>query len=379
MQFETLAVHEGRDIDPTTGAVAPPIHLSTTFERDPDGGFSRGFEYIRDDNPNRRSLEACLSALEGGIATVAFPSGMAAISAAIEALRTSHEGALFVPRDVYFGMRALLTETEFGRKLDVVTVDMTDAAAVERATRDRKPGIIWVETPSNPLVSIVDIAAISAIARKHGAAVVVDNTWATPFLQRPLELGADVVVHSLTKYIGGHSDVMVGAAIVRKDGPHLVELRSIQRNKGLVPAPFDCWLALRGASSLAARMTVHCGSAMAIANFLQGHPAVTAVHYPGLPAHSGHEVAKRQMRDFGGMLSFEVRGGREEAMSVAAALKVFTRATSLGGNHSLIEHRASVEGPATMAPEGLLRAAIGLENVSDLIGDLRQALAAITE
>lgn len=377
MHFETLAVHEGRDIDPTTGAVAPPIHLSTTFERDADGGFSGRFEYIRDDNPNRRSLETCLTALEGGTATVAFPSGMAAMSATIEALSAFYGEALLVPSDVYFGMRALLTDTEFGRKLDIVTVNMTDVAAVERACRERKPGIIWVETPSNPLVSIVDIAAISTVAREHRAAVVVDNTWATPFLQRPFELGADVVVHSLTKYIGGHSDVMLGAAIVRDDGAHLQELRSIQRNKGSVPAPFDCWLALRGTSSLAARMTVHCASALAIAQFLESHPTVTAVHYPGLPSHAGHEVAKEQMRDFGGMLSFEVRGGREEAMAVAAAMKIFTRATSLGGNHSLIEHRASVEGPSTMAPEGLLRAAIGLENVDDLIDDVRNALSTI--
>lgn len=374
VHFQTIAVHEGREIDPATGAVAPPIHLSTTFERDADGGFSRGFEYIRDDNPNRRSLETCLTALEGGTATVAFPSGMAAISATIEALGPRYPGALVVPKDVYFGVRAMLNETEFGRKLAVAAVDMTDVTAIERVCRESRPGIIWVETPSNPLVSIVDITAVSAIARRHGAALVVDNTWATPYLQRPFELGADVVVHSLTKYIGGHSDAMLGATVVREDGSHLAELRSIQRNKGLVPSPFDCWLALRGTASLAARMTVHCSNALAVARFLESHPAVAMVHYPGLPSHAGHGVASRQMHAFGGMLSFEVRGGREEAMAVAAALKIFTRATSLGGSHSLIEHRASVEGPDSIAPEGLLRLSLGLEHVDDLAADLGEAL-----
>ncbi len=377
MHIETLAVHAGRGIDPATGAVSPPLHLSTTFERDMDGGFSRGFEYSRDDNPNRRSLEVCLAALERGAAAVAFPSGMAAIASVTETLSAQREGRLILPKDMYFGIRSMLSDTGFGRNLDVIDVDMTDLSAVEAACQERKPGIIWIETPSNPLVSIVDIAGVSEIGRAHGAAIAVDNTWATPFLQRPLELGADLVVHSLTKYIGGHSDVMVGAVIVREDGPHLRELRSIQRNKGVLAAPFDCWLSLRGAASLSARMTVHCSNALAIAQFLEKQAAVTAVHYPGLKSHAGHEVALRQMRAFGGMLSFEIRGGREQAMVVAAALRVIKRATSLGGNHSLIEHRASVEGPQTMAPESLLRLSTGLEHVDDLLEDLGAALANI--
>lgn len=372
MEIETIAVHAGRSVDLATGAVSPPIHLSTTFERDHDGEFSRGFEYSRDDNPNRRSLETCLASLEGGIAAIAYPSGMAAIGAAIEALGIHRPGRLVLP--TYFGIRSLLAETEFGRKLDVVTVNMADLVAVERVCAESKPGIVWIETPSNPLVSIVDIASVAKIGRSHGASIAADNTWATPFLQRPLELGADVVVHSPTKYIGGHSDVMSGAIVVKEDGPHLKELRAIQRHRGVLPSPFDCWLALRGTASLSARMAVHCSSALTLARFLEAHASVAAVHYPGLESHAGHAIAARQMRAFGGMLSVEVHGDREQAMAVAAALKTFTRATSLGGNHSLVEHRASVEGPATTAPESLLRLSIGLEHVDDLIADLTQAL-----
>ena len=374
MHIETIAVHAGRAIDLTTGAVSPPIHLSTTFERDPDGEFSRGYAYSRNDNPNRRSLETCLASLEGGVGAVAYPSGMAAVGAAIEALGAYRPGRLILPKDMYFGIRSLLTETEFGRKLEVVTVDMANLAAVERVCDEAKPGIVWIETPSNPLVSVVDIAGVAEIGRAHGASVVVDNTWATPLLQRPLELGADVVVHSLTKYIGGHSDVMSGAVVVKEDGPHLKQLRAIQSHRGVLPSPFDCWLALRGAASLSARMAVHCSSALAIARFLEAHAGVAAVHYPGLASHVGHAIAARQMRAFGGMLSMEVHGDRARAMAVAAALKIFTRATSLGGNHSLVEHRASIEGPATAAPESLLRLSIGLEHVDDLIADLSQAL-----
>lgn len=374
MHIETLAVHSGRAIDPATGAVGTPLHLSTTFERDADGAFSRGFEYARDDNPNRRSLETCLAALESGFAAVAYSSGMAAISAAIEALQVSHKGRLVLASDIYFGVRSILSETAFGRQLDVVAVDMTDLDAVEAACRAAPPGVVWIETPSNPLVSIVDVAEVAAIARACGAAVVVDNTWATPILQRPFELGADVIIHSLTKYIGGHSDVMAGAVIVREDGPHYAELRAIQRYRGVLASPFDSWLALRGLATLAARMRVHSSSALTIARFLEDHSAVAKVHYPGLPSHPGHEIASRQMDDFGGMLSIEIKGGRKEAMAFAANLKIFTRATSLGGNHSLIEHRASVEGAATMAPESLLRIAIGLEHPNDLIADLDQGL-----
>jgi cystathionine gamma-synthase len=299
---------------------------------------------------------------------------MAAIGAAIEALIAHRPSRLVLHNDMYFGMRPLLAETAFGRTLDVVSVDMTELSAVERVCEEASPGIVWIETPSNPLVSVVDIASVARIGRAHGAAIVADNTWATPILQRPLELGADMVVHSLTKYIGGHSDVMSGAIVVKEDGPYLKELRAIQRYRGVLASPFDCWLALRGTASPSARMAVHCSNAFAIARFLEKHAGATAVHYPGLKSHAGHEIAARQMRAFGGMLSVEVRGGREQAMAVAAALKIFTRATSLGGNHSLIEHRASIEGPATTTPESLLRLSIGLEHADDLIADLTHAL-----
>ena len=374
MRIETIAVHSGRQVDEATGAVTAPLHLSTTFQRDADGGFRRGFEYSRDDNPNRRSLEICLAALEGGATAVAFSSGMAAISASIEALRLEHPGRLVLPQDMYFGVRSFLTDTAFGRSLETIVVDMADPDAVEVACRDGEPGIVWIETPSNPLVSIVDVAAVTAIAKAAGFAAVVDNTWATPVLQRPFEHGVDVIVHSLTKYIGGHSDVMAGAAIVREAGPHLDELRAIQRHRGVLASAFDSWMGLRGIATLPVRMRAHSASALSVARFLEGHPAVAKVHYPGLASHPGHEIASRQMSEFGGMVSFEVRGGRDEAMTVAAALSIFTRATSLGGNHSLVEHRASVEGPATTAPESLLRISIGLEHENDLIADLTQAL-----
>lgn len=374
MRIESVAVHSGRRVDKATGAVSAPLHLSTTFERDADGSFRRGFEYSRDDNPNRRSLETCLAALEGGATAIALSSGMAAISASIEALRLDHPGPLVLPQDMYFGIRSFLTDTAFGRSLDKIVVDMADAAAVEAACRDSEPGIVWIETPSNPLVSIVDVAAMTAIAKAAGFATVVDNTWATPVLQRPFEDGVDVIVHSLTKYIGGHSDVMAGAAIVREAGSHLDELRAMQRHRGVLASAFDSWLALRGIATLPVRMRAHSATALSVARFLEGHPAVAKVHYPGLASHPGHEIASRQMSAFGGMVSFEVRGGRHEAMSVAAALAIFTRATSLGGNHSLVEHRASVEGLATTAPESLLRVSVGLEHPDDLIADLAQAL-----
>ncbi|MFS0771137.1 trans-sulfuration enzyme family protein [Sphingomonas sp. 1P08PE] len=377
MRIETVAVHSGRQVDEATGAVSAPLHLSTTFERDADGGFQRGFEYSRDDNPNRRALETCLAALEGGANAIAFSSGMAAISASIEALRLDHPGRLVLPQDMYFGVRSFLTDTAFGRSLDTLVVDMADLVAVEAACRDGEPGIVWIETPSNPLVSIVDVASVTAIAKAAGFATVADNTWATPVLQRPFEHGVDVIVHSLTKYIGGHSDVMAGAAIVREVGPHLDELRAIQRHRGVLASAFDSWLALRGIATLPVRMRAHSATALSVARFLEGHPTVTKVHYPGLASHPGHKIASRQMSEFGGMVSFEVRGGRDEATSVAAALLIFTRATSLGGNHSLVEHRASVEGSASTAPESLLRISIGLEHEDDLIADLTEALSTL--
>ncbi|MGM8366808.1 trans-sulfuration enzyme family protein [Virgibacillus sp. W0181] len=374
MRFETKAVHSGRQVDKTTGAVSTPIHLSTTFERAADGSYPNAFEYGREDNPNRRALEDCMTALENGHDCVTFGSGMAAIASVIEALPTDKPRRLIMPNDMYFGIRSLITETDIGSRFDIVVIDMTDLHAVEKAIKSAPTGLVWIETPSNPLLKVTDIEAITKMAQQAGAYTAVDNTWATPVLQRPLTHGADLSIHSITKYIGGHSDLMIGAVVARSGSPMLTNLRAWQHSKGAVPSPFDCWLALRGVQSLAPRMMTHCSNALAIAEFLNQHPNVEAVHYPGLPEHGGHHIAARQMSAFGGMLSFQVKGGQDEAMAVAAKVRLFTRATSLGGTHSLIEHRSSVEGSKTMTPANLLRVSIGIENVDDLKEDLLQAL-----
>jgi len=373
MRFETLAVHAGHRPDPATGAVMPPIHLSTTFERAADGTFPGGYVYSRDANPNRRALEESLAALEGGAAAAAFASGMAATTAVFQALAPGEH--VIVPDDSYYFTRKLLQEVFARWRLEHSAVDLTDLAAVERALRPTTR-LIWVETPSNPLIRITDIAGVVALARRAGARVACDNTWATPMLTRPLELGADLVMHSTTKYLGGHSDVLSGALVARADDELFQRIRTVQIAGGSVAAPFDCWLLLRGIRSLPYRMRAHCEHATAVAQFLALHPGVARVHYPGLASHPGHAIAARQMKAFGGMLSFEVRGARSEALGVAGRLELVTRATSLGGPESLIEHRASVEGAHTRAPEGLLRMSVGLEHPDDVIADLARALEA---
>ncbi|QKY70730.1 PLP-dependent aspartate aminotransferase family protein [Lentibacillus sp. CBA3610] len=378
MRFETKTIHAGRSVDNTTSAVTMPIHLSTTFERAEDGSYPNEFVYSRENNPNRRALEECLTSLEDGYDCVSFASGMAAISSVIEALPANKPRRVIMPNDMYYGIRSLLSDTDIGTNFDIDVIDMTDLNQVEEAVKRVPTGLVWIETPSNPLVKVTDIEAIAKIAQQAGAYTVVDNTWATPVLQRPLSLGVDFSVHAATKYIGGHSDLMIGAAVARTDSPMLTNLRAWQHSKGAVPSPFDCWLALRGVQSLAPRMTTHCSNASAIADFLSRHPNVEAVHYPGLASHPGHPIAARQMSSFGGMLSFQVKGGQREAMAVAANLRLLIRATSLGGTHSLIEHRASVEGSTTTAPPNLLRLSIGLEHVDDLKEDLAQALDQVT-
>jgi cystathionine gamma-synthase len=371
MHIETLAVHAGRRADAATGAIAPPIHLSTTFERAPDGEYPLGFSYSREGNPNRRRLEECLAALEGGTEALAFASGMAAANALIQGLEPGDH--IVAPDDVYYGLRKVIGEV-FGKwKLEASYVDMTDLNAVNAAMR-ANTRLVWLETPSNPLLKITDLSAIAAIARRANAISVCDGTFATPVLQRPLDLGIDMVVHSTTKYIGGHSDV-VGGALTTKFQNYLFErARKSQQTGGAVPSPFDCWLILRGADTLPCRVRAQAETAGRIAAFLKSHQAVEAVHYPGLAGHPGHAIAARQMTAFGAMVSMQLCGGRERAMQVAARVQVFTRATSLGGTHSLIEHRASVEGPNTRTPQNLLRISVGLENAEDLIGDLAQAL-----
>jgi cystathionine gamma-synthase len=375
MKPETLAVHAGLHIDAATGAVTPPIHLTTTFERAPDGSFPHGFIYGRDSNPNRLQLEECLTALEGGAACVSFSSGSAATNALFQALAPGDH--VIAPYDAYYGTNKLLRDHFARWGLLHTLVDTTDVAAVSAALTPATR-LVWIETPSNPLIRITDIAAVSTIAHAAGARVAVDNTWCTPLLQRPLDLGADVVLYSTTKYLGGHSDVIGGALVARENDEYFQRVRTVQKDAGAVPAPFDCWLIMRGVRTLPYRMRGHCENAMAVAAFLSTHDAVAAVHYPGLANDPGHQVAQKQMSAFGGMLSFEVHGGRDEALRVTGGLRLFTRATSLGGPESLIEHRASVEGPATRAPESLLRCSIGLEHPDDLIQDLGVALESVS-
>jgi cystathionine gamma-synthase len=332
--------------------VTPPIHLSTTFERDVDGGYPRGYEYTRESNPNRDALEECVRELEGGAAAAAFSSGMAATLTVLQTLAPGDH--VVAPDDTSF-------------------VDMTNAEEVGGAVRP-STRMLWVETPSNPRLKITDVREISGIARGAGALLACDNTWATPVLQRPLELGADLVVHATTKYLGGHSDVMGGVVVARSDDGPFRRIRKVQHSGGAIPSPFECWLTLRGIQTLPYRMRAHSENAARVARFLEGHPAVAEVFYPGLASHPGHGVASEQMSLFGGMLSFLVQGDRECAMAVAANLRVFTRATSLGGMHSYVEHRASIEGPGTAAPENLLRLSLGLEHPDDLTEDLARAL-----
>ncbi|MCI0438431.1 MAG: PLP-dependent aspartate aminotransferase family protein [Chloroflexi bacterium] len=371
MNIETIAAHAGHDVDPATGAITAPIHLSTTFERDADGGYSRGHIYSRSGNPNRELLEGRLRQLEGGEAAAAFSSGMAATGAVFQSLSAGDH--VVASSDCYHGTTALLRDVFARWGLQTTFTDATDPSQVEQAMRPNTR-LVWVETPSNPLLKVTDIARVAAIAHEAGALCACDNTWATPLLQRPFELGADLSVHATTKYLGGHSDVLGGAVVARESGEFFERVRKVQTTYGAVPSPFDCWLVLRGIRTLHLRMRAHSENAMRVATFLSEHPRVERVYYPGLAEHPGHEIAARQMRDFGGMVSFQVKGGRDEAMAVAARVKVFTRATSLGGTESLIEHRASIEGPNSRTPQNLLRMSIGIEHADDLIEDLAQAL-----
>jgi len=372
LRFETLAVHAGHGVDPATGAVTPPIHLSTTFERAADGSYPHGWIYSRNHNPNRDGLEAALAALEGGAACAALASGLAAVTAVIQGLAPGDH--VVAPSDIYHGTANVLKHVFAKWRVDATFVDMTSLDTVAAAMQPQTK-LVWIETPSNPLLRCVDIEATAALARRAGARAVCDNTFASPALQSPLALGCDLAVHATTKYLGGRSDVMGGAVVARVDDAAFAEVRAAQLYGGAVPSPFDCWLVMRSLPTLPARMQAHCANARRVAEFLQSHAQVAAVHYPGLETSPFHSLARRQMRDFGGMLSFEVKGGKDAAMAVAAAVEIFTRATSLGGVESLIEHRASIEGPESRTPQGLLRASIGLEHPDDLIDDLAQALA----
>ena len=371
MKFETRAVHAGHRIDPTTGSVAPPIYLSTTFARDPDGTPLGGHTYIRESNPTQEHLEEALAPLEGGEGALAFASGMAA---GVALLQTLPPGSHVVfPDDAYYGFRVAAEEflPNWGVRSDFVAMD--DLAALEAALRP-ETRLVWLESPSNPLLKVVDLAAATALVRQAGALSVVDNTFATPVLQRPLELGADVVLHSTTKYFGGHSDVQGGALVFARRGELYERAHHLRHVLGAVASPFNCWLVLRGVRSVACRVAAQSASALAVARVLEASPAVSAVHYPGLPSHPGHETARRQMSAFGAMLSFRAAGGREAALAAVSRARLFTRATSLGGVESLIEHRATSEGKSSRTPQDLIRLSIGLEHPDDLAADLIQAL-----
>jgi cystathionine gamma-synthase len=374
-KFDTLAVHAGAEPDGATGAVAPPIHLSTTFlhgvEEDPTA-----FSYQRSDNPNQRRLETALAELEGGERALAYASGMAAIAAVLDTLQRGQR--VVVPEDCYVGTRGYVTEVLPERGVEVATVDTTDPGAV-RAACETGVALLWAESPSNPRLHVSDLAELARIAHAHGARFACDNTFATPVLQRPLELGADIVMHSTTKYFGGHSDVLGGALVFARNDDFAERIAARRLLTGAILAPFSAWLTLRGCRSLPARMALHCANARAVAEFLATHPAIERVNWPGLPTHPGHAIAKRQMRGregmFGAMLSIELREGYDAALRLVRGTKIFANATSLGGCESLIEHRASAEGAHTHSPPGLVRLSVGLEDARDLVEDLRQALA----
>ena len=375
--FDTLAIHAGQDPDPRTGAVAVPIYATSTYKQDGVGGLREGYEYSRSANPTRTALEQALAALEGGTRGLAFASGLAAEDTL---LRTACRPGdhVILPGDAYGGTFRLVARVLTNWGLEYTPVPLADLDAVRAAMRPNTR-VLWCETPTNPLLGIADIAALAGIAHDGGATLVVDNTFASPYLQQPLSLGADVVVHSTTKYLGGHSDV-VGGALVTADDELGEQLAFHQNSMGAIAGPFDSWLVLRGIRTLGVRMDRHCANAERIVDFLTTHPAVDRVLYPGLPEHPGHEIAARQMRGFGGMVAFTLRGGEQTALKVCELTEVFTLGESLGGVESLIEHpgrmtHASVAGSPLQVPDDLVRLSVGIESIDDLIADLASALA----
>jgi len=374
LAFETLAIHAGQAPDDSTGAVVPPIYQTTTF-RQSEVGVHRGYEYSRSANPTRAALETCLATLEGAAHGHAFSSGLAAEDAILRLLDPGDH--VLIGNDVYGGTYRLLSQVHASVGVHSSPVALSDRDEVLASWRP-ETRLVWVETPSNPYLRIADIGALAEIAHERNAIVVVDNTFATPYLQRPLSLGADVVVHSTTKYLGGHSDV-VGGFVATSQARIAERIGFLQNATGAVPGPFDCFLVLRGVKTLAVRMDRHAENAGRVAEALEGHPSVERVYYPGLPGHEGHDVARRQMRSFGGMVSFTVRGGEPRALEVAASTSIFTLAESLGAVESLIEHpgrmtHASVAGSALSVDPALLRLSVGLEDADDLVADLTRAL-----
>ncbi|MEW9553623.1 cystathionine gamma-synthase [Nonomuraea sp. NPDC050783] len=374
--FETLAIHAGQEPDALTGAVVPPIYATSTYKQDGVGGLRSGYEYSRSANPTRTALEEALAAVEGGARGLAFASGLAAEDTLLRALCRPQDH-IIIPNDAYGGTYRLFAKVHerWGLHYDPVPLHDLDAVA---AAMTQKTRLVWVETPTNPLLGIADIAALAQLAHDNGALLVVDNTFASPYLQQPLALGADVVVHSTTKYVGGHSDV-VGGALVAADAGLGEELAYHQNAMGGVAGPFDAWLTLRGLKTLAVRMDRHCDNAERVVDLLLAHPRVTGVLYPGLAEHPGHEVAAKQMKRFGGMVSFRVAGGEAEAVAVCDRARLFTLGESLGGVESLIEHpgrmtHASAAGSPLEVPADLVRLSVGIETIDDLLADLTQAL-----
>lgn len=370
MHTETIAIHAGNLNPSATGDVTQPISLSTTFLRDDQGGYPGGHMYSRVSNPNRSALEKVMADLEKGAEACAFSSGNTAGMSVFQALPAGSH--IIAPDDMYWGFKKQLLSIFAG----ILEIDFIDMTTVDHIKDYIKPNtaMIWVETPSNPLLKITDIAAVSAIAKQYGLILACDSTFASPCFQNPIMYGADIVMHSSTKYIGGHSDVLGGILITAVKNEFWDKIRNIQQVGGAVPSPFDCFLLLRSIKTLPYRMRGHAENGMALAKYLEQHPKVEAVYYPGLPSHAQHQTAKKQMSGFGGMLSVLVSGGAENAKRVVNSMHLFTQATSLGGVESLIEHRASVEGPESKTPQNLIRVSVGLEHIDDLIADFAQAL-----
>ncbi len=372
MKPETTAIHALNIVPSATGDVTLPISLSTTFLRDENGGYPGGHMYSRVSNPNRAALENVLTQLEFGEDTCAFSSGNTAGMSVFQALKAGSH--IIAPDDMYWGLKKQLL-TIFEDALTFDFIDLSDAANIEIFVKPETV-MVWIETPSNPLLKITDIEAVAAICKRLQLKLVCDSTFASPILQNPLLLGADIVMHSTTKYIGGHSDVLGGSLTTSKKDEFWDKIKNVQQTGGAVPSPFDCFLLLRSIKTLSYRIKGHCENAKQLAQYLEAHPKVEAVFYPGLESHPQFEIAKKQMKDFGGMLSILVKGGATEARKVVNATRIFAQATSLGGVESLIEHRASVEGPDTKTPQNLIRISVGLEHIDDLIEDLEVALGA---
>ncbi|MBK6947387.1 MAG: aminotransferase class I/II-fold pyridoxal phosphate-dependent enzyme [Haliscomenobacter sp.] len=372
MKLSTALIHRHNIKDPS-GAVMSPLIMATTFERNEDQlTMPQGYLYSRYDNPNKNALELKIADMEGGAACISFASGLAAATAIFQSLKSGDH--IVMADDTYFSMRTIVHTLYAGFGLSYSLADFTNPGDLRQAIQPNTK-LLWMESPSNPSIKVTDIKAIVEIAREHGCITVADNTWATPFYTRPLDLGVDIVLHSTTKYFGGHSDILGGALVFKENNEKTVFIKKVQCYGGAVPSPFDCWLLCRSLTTFTARMAIHSANAMKLARFLEKEPKIERVLYPGLPSHPQHAIAARQMKGgYGGMLSVLVKGGRENALKLCSLLQLFTHATSLGGVESLIEHRKSTEGPDSVTPDNLLRISVGIEAVEDLIKDFKQAL-----